>query len=378
MNGDRFGPRRRMAQLHALCQADLATADFLQAFLEALHAVIPSQRNLFDLTDSQGQLLHYYCEGLIDTRIAQIYFEHFHNRREAECMPAFATLASAPAGVRSARPLMSREFFHSALYNEIWRPQGFHSRVEGVVRATDGRLLGSLVLYRGPSDPDFSSGDEQTLATILPWIASALVRAETREVGRAQRFLPTPQREEYLLLSEAGQLRAASEGALGLLLQADAGLTLNGLRDGELGIRWALDRLFQRISLTPGDRSQPLLGAGESFRAVTLINAHGRFVVEVRSLQSGQGGAERLHQVCLRRHEPQTVSLHRALRQLPLTAGQFQVCRALYEGQTLVDLARQQRVAHSTVVDHTRKIYRALDVSGVGELRQLIDDAMRP
>ena len=47
-------------------------AVLVPALLEALHAVVPSYRNLFDWTDSQGRLLRYFIEGPIDAAVAQL------------------------------------------------------------------------------------------------------------------------------------------------------------------------------------------------------------------------------------------------------------------------------------------------------------------
>jgi hypothetical protein len=142
--------RRSTADLQAVCELDLPPPSLVPLLLQALHDVVPSSRNLFDWTDDDGQLLHYFIEGPIDEAVARHYFDEFHNRREAEVMPAFDSLTRTPAGVRSAAELDHPGFFASALYNEIWRPQGLKYRVEAVLRGSRGQLIGSLVLYRGP------------------------------------------------------------------------------------------------------------------------------------------------------------------------------------------------------------------------------------
>ena len=89
-------------------------------------------------------------EGPIDAHIARLYFAEFHNHREAEAMPRFDKLCRLPAGVHGADELNHAGFFRSPLYNEIWRPQGLHTRLEDALRGRDGALVGSLVLYRDP------------------------------------------------------------------------------------------------------------------------------------------------------------------------------------------------------------------------------------
>ena len=163
-----------LAALRALCSQGLAPDALVPAVLEALHGLVPSSRNLFDWTDPQGRLLRYYIEGPIDAALAQLYFDEFHNRRETEAMPPFQALRQRPAGVCPADDLDSPRFRASALYHEIWKPQGFHTRLEAVLRGRGGQLLGSLVLYRGPHDPAFTTADRHGLARVLPLLAQAL------------------------------------------------------------------------------------------------------------------------------------------------------------------------------------------------------------
>ena len=78
-------------------------------------------------------------------------------------------------------------------------------------------------------------------------------------------------------------------------------------------------------------------------------------------------------QITLRRLEPRKVAVLRVLRSMPVTVGQASVCAALYDGQSYVEIARELDVAASTVVDHVRKLYCALDVSSLSEMRNLLD-----
>ena len=68
------------------------------AYLEALHQVVPSARNHFDWTDEQGRLVRYFIEGAIDADLAQLYFDEFHNKRDAEAMPAWRPSFAAGRG----------------------------------------------------------------------------------------------------------------------------------------------------------------------------------------------------------------------------------------------------------------------------------------
>ena len=107
-----------------------------------------------------------------------------------------------------------------------------------------------------------------------------------------------------------------------------------------------------------------------------MFNAYGRFDAQ-SSLLCSPGAAQHaergLLQIVLLRLEPREVAVQRVLRELPISLGQASVCAALYAGQTQTEVARDLGVAASTVVDHVRKLYRALGVCGAAELRELLD-----
>lgn len=357
--------RRAAATLKAVCDLDLPAESLVPVLLEALHDVVPSSRNLFDWTDAQGRLLHYFIEGPVDDQIARHYFDVFHNRREAEVMPAFQSLAGAPAGVRSAAALDNAGFFASALYQEIWKPQDLKYRVEAVLRGSHGQLLGSLVLYRGPGERCFTRSEEQNLAGLLPMIVAALERSG----GPADpaRHVPRPQATQSLLLDAEGRVCHASAGARRLLMLARGGMTRERLEMPlDLLARPALDLLLRALR-------QPRPGPPPS---VTQDNAWGAFTFVAQPLAATAGaGAGRgpAWQVLVHWSEPHHHALQRALRRLPLTAGQITVCRALYQGHSQAAIGQRLGVAPTTVIDHVRKLYRALEVRSAAELRGVLD-----
>ncbi|MBK1613861.1 hypothetical protein CKO44_10310 [Rubrivivax gelatinosus] len=365
-----FVPKRALAHLQVLCDAQLPPLEFVPALLDALHAVIPSARNLFDWTDAEGRLLHYFIEGPIDTRIARLYFDEFHNKLETRWMPAFESLRRTPGGVRSALPLMTAEFRQSALYHEIWRPQGFHSRIEGVVRSASGRLLGSLVLYRGPDDPPFDAEEENALAALLPWVARAL--ENTGCAADDEVYVPASEPAEMLLIAPDGSLLQVSAGAPRLLLLADGGLSRAALQ-GSMPAR--VQRLFARLLLAV--RQPPPAGARPHSRddaSMTITNPNGRFVAVACRLQPFDAdAADGVTLLTLQRLEPRSVAVHRVLRQLPLTAFQVHVCAGLHRGRSYAAIADEMHIRSSTVVDHVRKAYRSLGVADAAELRLLVD-----
>ena len=152
-------------------------------------------------------------------------------------MLPFQALSRLPAGVRGQGDLQDNGFYESALYHEIWRPQGFHSRLEAVLRGQGGRLLGSLVLYRSPGDAAFNADEMRRLDKLLPMLAQAL---EADAPGHADELhVPAPELAETLLLTPDGQVCHASPGAWRWLLMAGGGASRDALsRPASCGPCW--------------------------------------------------------------------------------------------------------------------------------------------
>ncbi len=102
------------ARIQGLLGLGLAPQAFIPALLEALHGLIPSDRNLFDWTDREGRLLHYSFEGPIDPAINRLYFEEFHNRAEPACMQPYRQALTGGPSVRGAAELERADFYRSA------------------------------------------------------------------------------------------------------------------------------------------------------------------------------------------------------------------------------------------------------------------------
>jgi len=349
----------QMASLRALGALGLPAELFIPAALEMMHGIIPSLRNLFDWTDAQGNLIRYYFEGPIDPRIAAHYFEEFHNRREGDVMPTFRQAVTGRSVIRSAQELENSAFFGSALYNEIWRPQGLHTRLEAVVRDAGWRPLGSLVLYRGPGERSFSREDEQLLEQASRYVARGL---EVPSAGLvAGEFVERRDRRAVLSLDAEGRLCHLSPDALKLLLLSHGDVTPDNVG------RSHRREDFPTLSLLWQHHRRPA-APGSDGLVITVENAWGRFVYESTPLAPlGDGAAPMLH-VGIRQQEPYGLGLRRAIDALPLSPAQREVCALLHAGRSTSDIAASLSIAPATVADHVKKIYARLDVHSVHEL----------
>ena len=166
-------------------------------------------------------------------------------------------------------------------------------------------------------------------------------------------------------------------GARRLLMLARGGITRERL-EAPLDVLAGpmLQPLLRSLQAQPGQpQPQP--------QTVVHDNAWGRFSMVATLLSPLPSAllpglpAAPLVQVMLHWSEPHHQALQRALRQLPLTAGQAAVCRELYQGRSQAAIGSRLGVSPTTVVDHARKLYRTLGVRSVLELRALIDEAVQ-
>jgi DNA-binding CsgD family transcriptional regulator len=346
-----------IASIRSLCSLGLPGEQLIPALLEALHRCVPSARNLFDWTDAHGNLIRYYFEGPIDAQVARHYFEEFYNKREAEAMPAFRQAVMGRAVVRGAGELDNPKFFRSALYNEIWRPQGLHSRIEAIVRSSRGEPLGSLVLYREEGEVAFSADDERLLADIVPYMARGLEGAS----NLPHDYVARGDRRAVVSLSGDGRLLHLSQDAHKLLLLSQGGITPErASRDPQDGDYPTLALLAEQVRRNAGASRRQV--------GVTVDNAWGRFVFEAEPLVAACGNAAPAIHVTIHHQEPRATAWHRGLDALGLSVAQREVCTLLRAGYAQAEIARALSVAPSTVADHVRKVYNKLDVHSVREL----------
>ncbi len=355
-----------IASVRSLCSLGLPGEQLVPALLEALHRIIPSARNLFDWTDAEGNLVRYFFEGPIDAQVARHYFEEFHNRREREAMGGFREAVLGRATVRSARELDRPEFYRSALYNEIWRPQRLHTRVEAIVRGTAGRPLGSLVLYREKGEDAFTAAEERLLADLVPYVARGL---ECESVAGTE-FVARRERRAVLSLTRDGALMHLSEDAQKMLLLSHGGIT------PESAGRAPRSADFPTLAML-ADQIRSHRDASRRQVVLTVDNAWGRFVFEAQPLAAAAEGLAPAIHVSIQHQEPRAVAWRRALGGLDLSIAQTEVCALLRAGYTRQAIAATLGIAPSTVADHMKKIYDRLDVHSARELCARVDELVQ-
>lgn len=347
------------AHIRELCSLGLAGELLIPSLLESMHRVIPSARNLFDWVDDDGRIQRYYFEGPIDAAVARLYFEQFHNRREGEAMPRYVDVIRGEASIRGAEELNTRQFFDSALYNEIWRPQQLHYRLEAIVRDPQRKPLGSLVLYRERGDRIFSADDEQTLATLLPYISRGLQHG--REQGLE--YARSEPRTALVTLDAEGRIVQLSRNAHKLLLLAHGDISPASAAQTAASENFPTLALIRRQLARRGS-------ADPAPCTLTLGNAWGEFEFRGERLDAADtADAPALIGVAIEHRVPRDVRALQTLQTQPLSIAQKKVCALLLQGLSQPQIARRLGVSTHTVIDHVRKIYVKLDVHSAEQLR---------
>lgn len=272
-------------------------------------------------------------------------------------MPSFRDAITGTASILGASALDRPEFYRSALYNEIWRPQRLKTRIEAIIRRHDGAPLGSLVLYRGPGDKKFTAAEEHLLERIAPYVARGLTAgASARDDGT---IAGAPSSLAFVCLGDDGQLTHLSEDAHRLLLLAHGEVTP--------------DRASQRPSVASFPalvtvwRQWRMQGQTSDGSTVQVRNAWGQFLFAGCGLRAAEAhGGLRLH-VTIQHFELETVALRRAVSTFDMTPVQQEVCLLMHAGHSQTAISELLKVSSSTIVDHVRKIYTKLDVHSANE-----------
>ena len=356
------------AYIRELCSLGLAGELLIPALLEAMHRVIPSARNLFDWVNGDGSIQRYYFEGPIDHQLARLYFDEFHNKREAEAMPRYVDVIHGEATIRSAEELNHRRFFDSALYNEIWRPQRLHYRLEAIVRGRDGKALGSLVLYREQGDAIFCRADEETLQSLMPYVAHGLQHGHEQHVD----YAAADRRAVLVNLDALGRIVHLSRNAHKVLLLAHGDISPAS------AARAPSSEDFPTLGLLHRQLAREKEQARLAPFALTLTNTWGEFQFRAERMEPVDSAGTGLIGITIEHLVPREVRDLDALQASALSIAQKKVCALLLRGHSHPQIAGRLGVSHHTVTDHIRKIYLKLDVHSIDELRALFAHTRAP
>jgi DNA-binding CsgD family transcriptional regulator len=347
--------KQGLAYIRQLCCLGLGEASVIPELLRAIRAVIPSVTNVFQRFDKD-----FFPKYIIPEFVVPEALDIFLKENRRMCTPEIAGNMHRWHGcyrVMSDARLLSDHIYSSDLYHLVWRPYEFHHMLQGVV--TKGASGSSFLMVSRPrSQPEFDASDKRLFERLLPYVEYALQTRKTAETKYAD------QGESGLFVMDSqGKLVFASEAARKLLAlirypiyPIGAGVALR-----EVSIPPALGQLCRHLDgiFRGRDAPPPILTHG---------NPRGRFVFRAHWLDPVNREPGSLIGVTVEHREPAVLRLLRAMKDLPLSPVQREVCLLLAQNHTQDSIGQRLGIKPTTVKDHVRKIYDKLGVCRREEL----------
>jgi len=334
----------QISYIRQLCCLGLGGQIIMPELLRALHDFIPSSFNIFVWMDENHQVSNLYSEN--NEAYAAPHL-HLNELLSTTAMPSqLTTFSEAKSPLSASFDLTPKSL-----------------KAGHCVKATvqdDGRGLGSIVLNRVPGDKPFSDGERISLHSVMPYFAHGL--RGTRDV----RGELTPSGESGTLIVDSQDqiIQHCDEGKRLLMLATHAAFT------GSDGPSLASPML----KLVCANLRCALQRPSKHVPTEYLRNAWGEFAFRAYAL-STDGEPNGSIALVIERYEPMPLALMRAMRTLPITAREREVCLLLSYGHTHSMIGERMRVSKHTATDYVRRIYHKLDVRSQDQLmKKLLSD----
>ncbi len=229
----------------------------------------------------------------------------------------------------------------SVRFNEIMRPQGFHSELRIVLRDC-GRVWGALTLFREDRRKPFGAADVSTAAQACAPLARAVRYHPTRRFSA----VPGPLPPGVILLENDNQFTASDEARAWLEDLVPGGLDETHIQD---------------VTRVLFDAANVVRRGGQTPHTV-VRTVSGRWLwVQGTSLNGGQVAVV-LQAASVRQLLPTVARIH------DLTRREAEVLEQLSSGLATKQIARELHLSPYTVNDHAKAIYRKCRVAGRDDL----------
>jgi DNA-binding CsgD family transcriptional regulator len=344
-----------LVQIRQLCCLELPQETFIPEFLRSLGDAVASEYIGAAFLDDHGAVQRVYTNHPVLDQAGRQYASRYANSDEEKLAWAYGTIAqTVRAGLIENAWHVDASMVRSNFYNEAVRPFGIRHQLRAAFRTKMG-LGGALYLTRGQSDKHFIRHDEQTLASVLPYLSHAANTAQTI-------------RGEMVAIGESGLIILDRHGVIEYLDQsAKATLSIAAQRAFELPV--SIHQLLARIA---ADLNKIASGQDASIPQRQYRNTCGEFVLRGRLLTEFDHSTKQLVAVTIQRYVPVALKAVDALRKAPLSARQKQICVGIVKGMSFVDLAVALGLRPGTLSDYTRIVYEKLEVQSREQLRGVL------
>jgi DNA-binding CsgD family transcriptional regulator len=347
-----------IARIRQACCSGLPSRSFMPIVIAELRTLIPAACGQFTWANDSGRLANFWSDTFMPRRTAWIILHH--RRYEADAGLSFRELVLFGRPTGNLRVWWERGFERSATYAAVFEPYGFRWFLDGVVRDAM-RPYGCLALIRRHDEPDFSAGEEELLAQVLPYVAHGM----RGEATRPSRFVRAAGRSALILCDEGGTVLEWSDLAHQLAVFAlvdqinlDAAVAGDDFSAMQTVLRDIAVELRERI-----DAGAP----GTGLPALVRRNGWGEFVFRGYRL-SGPGGSSQRLGVLIEQLMPFEAHLLERVNATSLTTRQKEIALLSAKGTPNADIARRLNITPQTLKDYFKAIYARLEINSHQQL----------
>ncbi|CAG7857532.1 hypothetical protein MCAMS1_02396 [biofilm metagenome] len=350
---------KELAYLRQLCCSGLGQDIIVPELLTAVQRLIPSENNVYTTVNDRGfptgaitEFFDPKAIALFSELVPDFFVKNRETIRRCDRMLASGRVIN---DIRMFVP----DIYRSDFYNLIWRPHGQHHSLFGPVKIS-GCVLAKISLFRPPSAKSFSLHEGELFAQLLPYVAHAVHKPANWDI-----IYDSCGEQGMLIADSEGNVLHQSPTARRLLWlavrQSPYLLEQAAVFDQANIIRWIcrnLDAIFQNKHAPPPSFSH--------------TNSCGRFIFKAYWLDKDNREPGSLIGITIEHHEPQTLKLLRALKNLPLSPVQKEVALLMAQGIPSENIGIRLHIKYNTVKDHVRKIFNKLDIHSREELLQTL------
>lgn len=339
-----------VALFRQLCCMGLPSEILIPEVMRHIKVIIPSDANKFLWIDAQGQVTNAYWEYVVPEAV-ELFVTRFLpeiERGESVIKPIRWALQYGKP-VDNLRTWFTPAYYTSDLYNLVLRPAGQHHGLDGQVRS-GSCTLGIMTLFRDQRAAPFDASEVAQFERLLPYVGNARAQSPLTDLDFTDGGL-----SGLVILNRAGRMLHCSRHAKALLFLSQNNVVSPGRSVDRTMLSAAIQDLLRRINTVfDGGEAPP--------PTIRLRNSWGEFVLKAHWLEASLEGCDSTIGVTIDLREPYALRLSRALRELPLSARQREVCLLLALRKTTDEIMGVMNVHRTTLKDHIRKIYDKLDV----------------
>ena len=302
-----------LAYARQLCSLNASAPALMPAILESLQAIVGHDVALFMWADAQGNLTNLCSRNAASPEVVARFVEHYVDSDERVYWTSFRE--TMLRGSSNSLGQIQPDFYRSAMYEEIWKPNRIHWGIDWTVR-NGGRSLGSLRLYRERRGRRFTPSDHACLLPLLPHLARMLERSISVEEP-----LEMEEPSGLLILDAQGRCESMDRtGAILLFYATHPSINPTSLQwRGGAEMPPQIRRLCARLQ-EPGDAQ-----AADGGITLQLHNDWGRFLLRAKPLYAASGSGVARTALSISRLAPQALLRARRLYPYQLSPRQLDV-----------------------------------------------------